>query len=103
MYVINKTTSLINRVNKLNEKCCYKYNKYCLHYIYIDIIIIIVIIIILFKKNKMAQVEKCNFKHKYIHISCCPKMPSAVNILQFSKHPYDHETCNIGHTKVHCW
>jgi hypothetical protein len=74
MYVINKTTSLINRINKLN-----KLNKNAaISTTNIAYIIYMYIYIYIIKKNKMAQVKKCNFKHRCIHVSRCPKMPSAV-------------------------
>ena len=96
MYAINKTTSLINRVNKLNKKCCCKNNKYCLHYIYVYTIIIITIIIILFKKTKWHRSKNVISSTDVATLSRCPKMPSAVaNILQVPEHPHDHETCNI--------
>ena len=88
MYVINKATSLINRVNKLNKKCCRKYNKYCLHNIYVYIIII--------KKAKWHRSKNVISSTDVATLSRCPKMPSAVvNNLQVPEHPYDHETCNI--------
>jgi len=85
MYVINKATSLINRVNKLNKKCSHKYKKYFLNYIYI-----------LFYLKKRHRSKNIISSTDVATLSRCPKMPSAVvNNLQVPEHPYDHETCNI--------
>jgi hypothetical protein len=87
MYVINKTTSWINRVNKLNKNAATRTTNIA-YFIYTYIY---------YKKTKWHRSKNViSSTGVFTQASHCPKMPSAVvNILQVPKPPYDHEICHM--------